>query len=134
MQNIFASNESPAAVLRKTMTVSLNGNGEPIVSFSVNRGKGSGGQQILVSEFAEYISILEEVSEEGIPESKEVEMTAAEMVRHTIRNDNGVISFRVRGGKGAKPAKVPASDFAEVVELLRSTLDAVEGAASTMVK
>lgn len=133
MQNIFASNESPAAILRNTMTVSLNGNGEPIVSFSVNRGKGSGGQQILVSEFAEYIAILEEVLEEGIPEVEAVEMTAAEMVRHTIRNDNGVISFRVRGGKGAKPAKVPASDFAEVVELLRSTLDAVEGAATSMV-
>ena len=134
MQNIFANNESPAAILRQTMAVSLSDDGTPIVSFSVNRGKGSGGQSLPVSEFAEYIKVLEEVLESGIPEAAEVEMTAAEMVRHTIRNDDGMVSFRVRGGKGAKPAKVPASDLAEVVGLLRSTVDAVESAATTLVK
>jgi len=53
-------------------------------------------------------------------------------VRRTIRQDEGVISFRVRGGKGAKPAKVTAGDFAEVVELLRSTVDPVEAASEAL--
>jgi len=134
MQSIFANehNESPVAILRKTMSVSLNDDGIPVVSFAVNRGKGSGSQVVPVSEFADYISALEEVLESGISEEDEERLTAAEMVRRTIRQDDGVISFRVRGGKGAKPAKVPSGDFAEVIELLRSTVDAVETASGSL--
>ena len=136
MQSIFANehNESPAAILRQTMSVSLNDNGVPVISFAVNRGKGSGSQVMLVSEFADYISALEDVVESGIPEDNDEHLTAAEMVRRTIRQDEGVISFRVRGGKGAKPAKVSHDDFAEVVELLRSTVDAVEQASDALTK
>ena len=136
MQSIFANehNESPAAILRQTMSVSLNDNGVPVISFAVNRGKGSGSQVMLVSEFADYISALEDVVESGIPEDNDEHLTAAEMVRRTIRQDEGVISFRVRGGKGAKPAKVSRDDFAEVVELLRSTVDAVEQASDALTK
>lgn len=114
------------------MSVSLNEDGIPVVSFAVNRGKGSGSQVVPVAEFAEYISVLEDVVESGLPEDNEEHLTAAEMVRRTIRQDEGVISFRVRGGKGAKPAKVAASDFAEVIELLRSTVDAVEQASDAL--
>ena len=89
-------------------------------------------QVVPVSEFADYISALEEVLESGISEEDEERLTAAEMVRRTIRQDDGVISFRVRGGKGAKPAKVPSGDFAEVIELLRSTVDAVETASGSL--
>ena len=70
----------------------------------------------------------------NLPEDDDETLSAAEMVRRTIRQDDGVISFRVRGGKGAKPAKVNADDFSEVVELLRSTVDAVEGASSSLQK
>jgi len=131
--NIFSnSNESPAAILRKTMSVSLSDDGTPVVSFATNRGKGSGHQVIPVAEFAEYISTLEDILESGIPEANDEDATAGEMVRRTIRQDDGVISFRVRGGKGAKPAKVSADNFAEVVELLRSTVDAVENASASL--
>lgn len=134
MQNIFSNehNESPAAILRQTMSVSLDDDGTPVVSFAVNRGKGSGSQTIPVAEFAGYIAALEEVRDAGIPEISEEELSAAEMVRKTIKAEDGVISFRVKGGKGAKPAKVSSGDFSEVVELLRSTLDAVEGAAKQL--
>lgn len=134
MQSIFSNehNESPVAILRQTMSVSLNDDGIPVVSFAVNRGKGSGSQVVPVAEFAEYISVLESVVESGLPEDNDEHLTAAEMVRRTIRQDEGVISFRVRGGKGAKPAKVAASDFAEVIELLRSTVDAVEQASDAL--
>ena len=134
MQNIFSNehNESPAAILRQTMSVSLDDDGTPVVSFAVNRGKGSGSQTIPVAEFADYIAALEEVRDAGIREVSEEELSAAEMVRKTIKAEDGVISFRVKGGKGAKPAKVSSEDFSEVVSLLRSTVDAVEGAAKQL--
>ena len=43
-----------------------------------------------------------------------------------------MVSFRVRSGKGAKPAKLGAGDFQEVVELLRSTVEAVENAGAKL--
>ena len=129
--NIFASehNESPAQTIRQTMAVSLNDDGDSVVSFATNRGKGSGAQILPVEEYRDYIETLEHYVENGIPETAEQELlSAAETVRRTIKQDDGVISFRVRSGKGAKPAKMDASEFGEVVELLRSTLGAVEAA------
>jgi hypothetical protein len=129
--NIFASehNESPAQTIRQTMAVSLDDDGLPVVSFATNRGKGSGAQILPVEEYRDYIETLESYVDKGIPETAEQELlSAAETVRRTIKSDDGVISFRVRSGKGAKPAKMQSGDFAEVVELLRSTLEAVENA------
>ena len=98
-----------------------------------NRGKGSGAQALPVAEYREYVETLESYVDAGIPEEAEQEqLSACETLRRTIKSEDGVISFRVRSGKGAKPAKLPAGDFTEVVELLRSTLDAVEGAAASL--
>ena len=134
MQSIFTNehSESPAAILRKTMSVSLGDDGTPMVSFAVNRGKGSGRQSMPVSEFADYVGALEDTLQAGISEESEEALSAADMVRRTIRQDEGIVSFRVRGGKGAKPAKLPVDSFAEVVDLLSSTVDAVEAAGSKL--
>ena len=128
--NIFASdhNESPAQVIRQTMSVSIDDDGTPLVSFATNRGKGSGAQVLPVNEYRDYVMALEGYAQNGIPESEDENLSAAETVRRTIRLDDGQISFRVRSGKGSKPAKLGAEDFSEVVELLRSTVDAVENA------
>jgi len=134
MQSIFTSehSESPAAILRKTMSVSLGDDGTPMVSFAVNRGKGSGRQSMPVSEFADYVGALEDTLRAGISEESDEALSAADMVRRTIRQDEGIVSFRVRGGKGAKPAKLPVDSFSEVVDLLSSTVDAVEDAGSKL--
>jgi len=134
MQSIFTSehSESPAAILRKTMSVSLGDDGTPMVSFAVNRGKGSGRQSLPVSEFADYVGALEDALETGISEESDETLSAADMVRRTIRQDEGIVSFRVRGGKGAKPAKLPVDSFSEVVDLLASTVDAVEEAGNKL--
>lgn len=134
MQSIFSNehSESPAAILRQTMSVSVDEDGTPMVSFAVNRGKGSGSQTMPVSEFADYVSALEEALSSGISEDSDENLSAADMVRRTIRQEGGIISFRVRGGKGAKPAKLPSDSFAEVVSLLSSTVDAVEDAGSKL--
>ena len=53
--NIFASehNESPAQVIRQTMAVSVDDDGQPVISFATNRGKGSGAQVLPVQEYRE---------------------------------------------------------------------------------
>jgi len=114
--------------------------GETVVSFATNRGKGSGAQKMRVSDFGEYLITLEEFVENGIEEIADKDnLSPAETVRETIScglpkdKDGNVIedseeeiSFRVRSGKGAKPAKIPASEFGEVVALLRSVYGNVQ--------
>ena len=128
--NIFANDhsESPAQVIRQTMSVSVDDEGTPQVSFATNRGKGSGAQTLPVDQYRDYVMALEGYAENGIPEAEAENLSAAETVRRTIRQDDGQISFRVRSGKGSKPAKLGTEDFSEVVDLLRSTVDAVENA------
>ena len=128
--NIFLdeTNEDVLEVIKQTMSVSLSDDGVPVISFATNRGKGSGAQQLPVADFEEYVSTLEEIARHGIQEVPEQDLSPAEMVRDTIRNVDGLIQFRVRAGKGAKPAKVPAGQFSEVISLLRSTVPLVEQA------
>jgi len=132
--NIFAdeTNEDVITTIKQTMSVSLNDHGEAIVSFATNRGKGSGAQSMRADDFAEYVDTLESYVNNGIEELPEEDMSPAETVRSTIRQSDGLISFRVRSGKGAKPAKIPAGDFSEVVTLLRSTVGPVTSAADKL--
>jgi len=134
MANIFQSeiSESVVDVIKRTMQVSLNDQGQAVVSFATNRGKGTGAQSMLASDFAEYVSTLEHFVNSGVDEVVEQDLSPAETVRATIRQSDGVISFRVRSGKGAKPAKIAAGDFGDVVSLLRSTVDAVVNAADSL--
>ena len=132
--SIFESehNESAVQTIRQTMSVSLE-DGIPIVSFAMNRGKGSGAQQMAVADFREYVETLEDYASNGIEDIPTADLNPSETVRQTIRlDDDNLISFRVRSGKGAKPAKVSADEFGEVVGLLRGTLEAVEGAADRL--
>ena len=119
--NIFVSEASASAVeiIKETMTVSLDDNGTPLVSFAMNKGKGSGAQVMPVADFEAYVSTLEHFANNGIEEVKPNNLSPAEMVRQTISlSDEGLVSFRVKNGKGSKPAKVPAEEFSDVVSLL----------------
>ena len=131
--NIFDTDTAQTAVqvIRETMSVSLE-DGTPMVSFATNKGKGSGAQVMPVADFREYVETLEHFAYVGVEQVELDSLSPAETVRQTIRQDSGVISFRVRSGKGAKPAKVSSDEFSEVTELLRSTLEAVEGAATKL--
>ncbi len=134
MANIFLdeTTEDVIDTIKQTMSVATGDDGEAYVSFATNRGKGSGAQKIAVSEFDEYVEALEEVADNGIQELPEYDLSPSEMVRETIRNTDGMITFRVRGGKGSKPAKIPSDRFSEVVGLLRSTVSLVESAADSL--
>ena len=132
--NIFESevNEDVITTIKQTMSVSLSEDGEAIVSFATNRGKGSGAQSMSATDFPEYVSTLEHYAQAGIEELHEEDLSPAETVRSTIRQSDGLVSFRVRSGKGAKPAKIPSGDFSEVVSLLRSTVEPVMAAANRL--
>ncbi len=131
--NIFDTDTAQTAVqvIRETMSVSLE-DGTPMVSFATNKGKGSGAQVMPVAEFREYVDTLEHFASIGVERVELDNLSPAETVRQTIRQDDGIISFRVRSGKGSKPAKVSADEFSEVTGLLRSTLEAVENAATKL--
>ena len=135
MANIFVdeTTEDVVDTIKQTMSVAADEDGGISVSFATNRGKGSGAQKLSVDEFDEYVAALEEVVHNGIQEIPEDDLSPAEMVRDTIRNVDGMITFRVRGGKGSKPAKIPTDRFSEVVSLLRSTVPLVEAAADSLI-
>ena len=130
---IFGSEntESPIQVVRSTMSVSLDESGTPVVSFATNRGKGTGAQVIPVAQFREAVECLQGFVETGF-ESEASEPSVTDTIRSTISCEDGVVSFRVRSGKGAKPAKIPADVFSEVISLLSSTVGAVESAGASV--
>ena len=131
---IFESDntESPIQTIRQTMSVSLDDEGCPRVSFATNRGKGSGAQVLAVDDFAEVVETLQSYSDSGIDEREEEQLSPADTIRRTIRVEDGVVSFRTRSGKGAKPAKIPLGQFSEVCELLTGTLSAVQAAGQSL--
>lgn len=134
--SIFENEHTESAIqtIRGTMSVSTDDNGIPVVSFATNRGKGSGAQVMPVAEFADYVTALEEIAASGIPEAAENNLSAAESLRQTAKNEDGIVSFRVRSGKGAKPAKVPVADLTDVAALLRGTVKAVTAAGAKLAK
>jgi len=137
MASIFAteSSENPVTLIRQTLSVKPNDDGEIMASFTTNKGKGSGAQVMPFTEFREAVAVLVDAAKNGIPEvTEEDNLPAAEVIRRTISLEDGVISFRVKNGKGAKPARIPLASFEEVVNLLSSTIDAVEAAGKKLSK
>ena len=134
--SIFETENTESAIqtIRSTMQVSTDDSGTPVVSFATNRGKGSGAQVMPVDQFGDYVTALEEIASSGIPEASDIQLSAAESLRATVKMEDGIVSFRVRSGKGAKPAKVSADDLAEVVSLLRGTVKAVTAAGRKLSK
>ena len=131
MANIFDNEieQSAVQVVKETMKVFLSDDGIPMVSFATNKGKGTGAQVMAVSDFADYVSAVSHYAENGVNEIPSDEnLSPSEMVHQTISLDDGVISFRIKSGKGSKPAKLNADEFSEVSDLLSATVDAVEAA------
>jgi hypothetical protein len=137
MSNIFHndSSENPLTLIRQTLKVLPDDDGQVVATFTTNRGKGSGAQVLPFAQFREAVQVLKEAASNGIPEIPEQEnLPAAEVIRRTIQIEDGMVSFRVKSGKGAKPARISVADFQQVVELLASTVDAVESAGKSLTK
>lgn len=112
---------------------------ECVVEFSVNEGKGTGRQTIPVSEFKDYVSVLQGIIDSGYHEPEGADrssyiptnVVAAQSFKMvTPRDDkNGersVVSVRCTGGKGAKPMLIPRDQFANVVQALREISNNLE--------
>ncbi len=107
--------------------------GDICVRVAFNKGKGTGAQLVPVDEYRDYVDAIGELAEAGIPEAEEDNWTAAETVSRTARMDSeGRVCFRVKGGKGAKPAKIPQADLSEIHALLDSVTERVDAAAESM--
>jgi hypothetical protein len=137
MSSIFAteSTENPCTLIKQTLKVKPDDDGAIMATFTTNKGKGSGAQILPFTEFRSAVAVLVDAAKNGIPEIEEAEnVPADEMVRRTLRIEDGIVSFRVKSGKGAKPARIPLADFEAVVSLLSSTVDAVEAAGKKLTK
>jgi hypothetical protein len=131
MSSIFANEnaESPIVLVKATLKVKPDDNGSIMATFTTNKGKGSGMQIMPYGEYRAAIGVLVDAATNGIPEfAEEGNIPADEMVRRTLTVEDGIVSFRVKSGKGAKPARIPLADFKAVVDLLASGCDGVEAA------
>lgn len=137
MSSIFQNDsaENPMTLIRQTLKVLPAESGEVVATFTVNKGKGSGAQVLPFAQFRDAVAVLVDAAKNGIPEMTEEEnLPAAEVIRRTLSVEDGIVSFRVKSGKGAKPARLSLADFKAVAELLHSTVEAVETAGKALAK
>jgi len=133
--NIFQNTvqQSASAHLRDSLKLKRDSEGRIVVAFYFNRGKGSGTQEVPLSELPAFIEALAGLSD-GVSKSSEGRVPADEMVRRTAHmdDDTGLLSFRCNSGKGAKPATVNPGEIAALVEILRGALPQIEAAAKKL--
>ena len=137
MSSIFVNDsaENPVTLVRQTLKVLPSDSGEVVATFTVNKGKGSGSQVLPFAQYRDAVAVLVDAATNGIPEVTEEEnLPAAEVIRRTLSVEDGVVSFRVKSGKGAKPARLSLADFKAVAELLSTTVEAVESAGKALTK
>ncbi len=137
MSAIFAteSAENPLTLIKQTLAVKPDEDGNIMVTFTTNKGKGSGAQVLPFAQFREAVAVLTDAAKNGIPEIAEDEsLPASEVIRRTISVEDGVVSFRVKSGKGAKPARISMDDFQSVASLLQSAVEQVETAGKALDK
>ena len=128
-----AKAEDPVTVLRETLAVVQGDDGQIFVAFTTNRGKGSGLQYVKADELPALLAEFRQVAEKGIPE-RDANASAIDVFHRTITNEDGTLSFRLTDGKGAKPARVNASDFMKVVQVLEKALPAIQSAVQDVEK
>jgi hypothetical protein len=90
------------------------------VHFTVNTGKGSGEQAVAIADFGPVVEALQGFVDSG-PFHQREDTSPVDTIKRTIAHDpeTDMVSFRLTNGKGAKPIKVAAGDFAPVVQFLR---------------
>lgn len=134
MAKLFAAtvNQSAVAIARESIEVGVNDAGSTVVRVAFARGKGTGSQEIPVSDLPSVIDALAGYAENGINKSAKV-FSPVDMLHATIGlNEDDRVSFRVGSGKGAKPTHLSPDEMGAVVEFLREVLPAVQKAAKSL--
>lgn len=114
------SKATPVGNIRESIRVE-----DGAVHFKVNTGKGSGEQSINLADFRPVVETLKGYVEAGISDN-EITESPVDTIKRTIGQDEGMISFRLTNGKGAKPVKVSADEFAAVVSFLEKCCGQIE--------
>lgn len=114
------SKATPVGNIRESIRVE-----DGAVYFKVNTGKGSGEQSINLADFRPVVDTLKGYVEAGITRD-EITESPVDTIKRTIGQEDGMISFRLTNGKGAKPVKVSADEFAAVVSFLEKCCGQIE--------
>lgn len=122
MPSIFGTTVATVVQTVKS-TIAFDGS---IVSFLTARRKGAGTQEVPVSEFGDYVSMLRCFADD--PSLITRPLSAAEMVERSIRIEEGsdgsmTVKFCNRSGRGIKHAEVPLSEFSAFVSFLEAARD-----------
>lgn len=134
MAKLFATttNQSALSIARESIEVGLNDDGVTVVKVAFARGKGTGSQEIPVSDLPAVIEALNGYATNGINKSAKI-FSPVDMLHATISmNDEDRVTFRVGSGKGAKPTHLAPTELGDVVSFLRDVLPQVQKAAKTL--
>lgn len=134
MAKLFSNNTVASAITtaRESIEVGLNDEGTPVVRVAFARGKGTGAQEIPVSDMLSVIDALQGYADNGINKSAKI-FSAVDMLHATITlNEDDRVAFRVGSGKGAKPTHLAPEELSEIVAFLRETLPTVQAAAKKL--
>ena len=132
--SLFRNQEATSVVSEIKGSIGLQTvDGVPCLLFVTNRGKGSGHQVIPLNQLGDVIETLRGFASDGLPEaSDDNDIPVSDVIRRTITMEDGIVSFRCRNGKGAKPARVPVDQFAEMVAYLVELQPAIEAASKNL--
>jgi hypothetical protein len=131
MAKLFVNTAAASALqtARDSIEVGLNDDSIPVVKVAFARGKGTGSQEIPVSDLPAVIDALAGYAENGINKSAKI-FSPVDMLHATITlNEDDRVAFRVGSGKGAKPTHLAPNELAGVVAFLREVLPQVQKAA-----
>jgi hypothetical protein len=134
MGKLFAAtvNASAVAIARESIEVGVNDDGVTVVKVAFARGKGTGSQEIPVSDLPAIIEALNGYATNGINKSAKV-FSPVDMLHATIGlNEDDRVSFRVGSGKGAKPTHLSPDEMPAVVQFLTEVLPQVQKAAKSL--
>tara|TARA_R110002074_G_scaffold396053_1_gene584980 strand:- start:101 stop:550 length:450 start_codon:yes stop_codon:yes gene_type:complete len=114
---IFTNKDSAVRTVRNTLEVESTDEGGVNVTFNTSRGRTSAPVSIPAEHYTSFVTALRFYAENGM-NMPVAEKTPAEIVRETIGLEDGVVSFRTKDGRGARPTRITEGELAGVVTLL----------------
>ena len=120
--------DCPIQNLRESIALVTDDDGKPVaVSFTLNKGKGTGTQTIALHDFDAFIGVIQDFHTNGIPEvSSAGDKPASLVALQTGAIKDGSLTFRTREGKGSKPARIPVPLVGEALEVLHEAANEVK--------
>jgi hypothetical protein len=104
-----------------------------VIFSTVENRKGYGKQKVPVSEFSEFVEVLQEKANNGIQKEDEIPSCAETVRKSIIQSEDGSIRFKTESTKGKKPTLFSdLEDFQGAVEMLASVQSAIASKAETL--